>query len=177
MVMKTHPWKPGSAPAQAAPERVLHWSPEVGYRLGNSVEPGACQLATAILLACRCAQIGMPFSIWNAEDKEPLITWDGSYGERPVYHKPELKAAMIEVMDLFVSIQNSLLERVRADFAVEMAQFREAAAVAPETPATGSEMPPDSASEAPIDSVSDDAVQSVSEQSSAPTAPTTSVTG
>lgn len=175
MAMKSKPWQP---PAQAsAPERVLHWSPEVGYRMGNSDKTGTAQLAAALLLAARAVQVGMPFSLWSLDDKSPLISWDGQRGATPVYHKPELRQALIEVTTVYASMQAMLLERVQYDLMAEIAQSSEAAAAPPAGDSTGSETPPDSASDAPIDSVPTASEQLVSEQSSAETAPTTNVTG
>lgn len=174
-MMKSKPWQP---PAQApAPERVLHWSPEVGYRLGNSAEPGTSQLAAALLLAARAVQVGLPFSLWSLDDKSPLISWDGNREATPVYHKPELRQAFIEVTSVYANMQLLLLERVRYDIMAELAQSTEAAAAAPDGASTGSETPPDSASDAPIDKVPATSEQLESEQSSADTAATTSVTG
>lgn len=175
MAMKSKPWQPPAQ--QPAPERVLHWSPEVGIRIGNSSEPSSGQLAAALLLAARAVQVGMPFSIWSLADKSPLISWDGSREATPVYHKPELRQALIEVTSVYANMQILLLERVRADIQAEIAQSTEAAAAAPEGASTGREMPPDSASDAPIDSVPAASEQSGSEQSSDDTAATTNVTG
>jgi hypothetical protein len=170
--MSSKPWRPAVGGGEVT--QILYWSPEVGYRIGNSAESGGSRLPAALLLAARAVQAGMPFSIWAKDDGAPLIDWDGSRESRPAYHRPELEPALVEMVQVYGMLQNMLLERVRADLMLEIATQRsEAAARPPETPSTGSETPPPgSESEAPTDSDSAEVVQDTSAQSLDDNAPT-----